>query len=41
MYIPYETGYSEMPLENLNTDKHAIGIDGLIKWQDNVGRVLL
>ena len=26
-----------MPLENLNTDKH-IGIDGLIKWQDNVGR---
>ena len=37
VYIPYETGYSEMPLENLNTDKH-IGIDGLIKWQDNVGR---
>lgn len=35
--IPYETGYSDMPLENLNSDKN-VGMDGLIKWQDNVGR---
>lgn len=33
--IPVETGYGEMPLENLNTDMH-IGIDGMIKWQDNI-----
>lgn len=37
IYIPLETGYTDMPLENLNSDKH-MGVDGLIKWQDNIGK---
>lgn len=35
--LPAESGFARVALENLNSDKH-MGFDGMIKWQDNIGK---